>query len=70
MRGYKGILRVTQLREEIPLSGNVLLSGISGLVLCSFSKHHVRAVGKGTTFHLVPQSMWGSAQQFFELGLF
>lgn len=41
MRGYKSILRVTQLREEITLSGNVLLSGISGLVLHSFAKHHM-----------------------------
>lgn len=35
MRGYNDILRVTQLREEITLSG------ISGLLLHSFSKHHM-----------------------------
>lgn len=36
---------------------------LSSPQLCQTS--HVRAVGKGTTFHVAPQSMGESAQQFF-----
>lgn len=64
MRGYKSILRVTQLREAVTLCGRALLSGISGFS-AAFPSITCQGFWERYTFPFSPQITW----QFFCTGV-
>lgn len=57
MRGYKGILRETQLREAVTLCGRALLSGISGSS-AAFPSITCQSFWERSTFPFSPRITW------------